>query len=343
MWMYLPKSTSCRSAPAWGASTSGLDSLCRRLEPSVTLSGRPTAAKSWLRAWKTKPWMMRLSGRILPHSTAIGGMASWTGSLAACHVSRTASPENVLGQAMNATYGPRLLASLAKLNPHSCFWKTSQVQPDIFAGELGANWTEWVTGLRQDCSQRQKSARAISGSGFSCWPTARVTTDGGSPNRAALEGRSKKKNQCLLEDTVAMWPTANWHDGRRPGSDATSTQGWNLKREAEMWPTPGANDHKGTVKLGQRRGQLDNAAEQKYRFSRLDLQTSTPGVKSSKSTRRLNPRFVELLMGWPIGWSACEPVGMELWRCKLHGHLSALLRHYGDSEGWSSAKYLEVE
>lgn len=32
---------------------------------------------------------------------------------------------------------------------------------------------------------------------------------------------------------MSNWSTPNAHDGRRPGSDATSTQGRNLKREAE--------------------------------------------------------------------------------------------------------------
>lgn len=35
------------------------------------------------------------------------------------------------------------------------------------------------------------------------------------------------------------WSTPSAHDGRRPGSDEGSTQGRNLKREAEIsWPTP---------------------------------------------------------------------------------------------------------
>src|SRR5215831_20473430 len=38
---------------------------------------------------------------------------------------------------------------------------------------------------------------------------------------------------CVSESS--SWPTPNAHDGRRPGSDATSTQGANLKRDAENW------------------------------------------------------------------------------------------------------------
>lgn len=46
-----------------------------------------------------------------------------------------------------------------------------------------------------------------------------------------------------------------------------------------------------------------------------DLESETPGAPRSpsgpNSRRRLNPLFVEWLMGWPIGWTACEPLGTE--------------------------------
>ena len=45
-----------------------------------------------------------------------------------------------------------------------------------------------------------------------------------------------------LTQAAAMWPTATAHDGRRPGSEEGSTQGANLKREAEQWQTPAAEN-----------------------------------------------------------------------------------------------------
>jgi hypothetical protein len=50
-----------------------------------------------------------------------------------------------------------------------------------------------------------------------------------------------------------------------------------------------------------------------------------------KNSARLNPYFVENLMGWPLGWtshtapSASRPVETALWRCKLQSDLSQLL------------------
>ena len=47
-----------------------------------------------------------------------------------------------------------------------------------------------------------------------------------------------------LANQVNVWATPSAHDGRRPGSDATSTQGANLKRDAEAWATPQSRDWK---------------------------------------------------------------------------------------------------
>lgn len=42
--------------------------------------------------------------------------------------------------------------------------------------------------------------------------------------------------------------------------------------------------------------------------------TSTDGVNTLPSTLVLNPRFVEALMGVPLGWLSCEPVETESFR-----------------------------
>lgn len=158
------------------------------------------------------------------------------------------------------------------------------------------------------------------------------------------------------------WATPNAHDGRRPGSDATSTQGANLKRDAELWATPCVPNggrtmseedvlNKGTTPKGKRQVGLEmqgryfpTPASRDWRsekggdktlehFNRpagpslpafVEHSPQAPaipdGPTSSESDltslrhlslqnaasapkRRLNPRFVEFLMGFPIGWT----------------------------------------
>lgn len=69
--------------------------------------------------------------------------------------------------------------------------------------------------------------------------------------------------------------------------------GMPLAVAVQLWPTPGANDHKGSCAPGQRRGQLDEATE------------NDPGAA------RLNPSWVEALMGLPAGWTDPGPHGAE--------------------------------
>lgn len=72
--------------------------------------------------------------------------------------------------------------------------------------------------------------------------------------------------------------------------------------------------------------------------SSLPAQPTQDGATSSETTpstpRRLNPIFVEWLMGWPSQWTKAEPsassaAATALWRSRLQQHLSSLLEGQG--------------
>lgn len=80
--------------------------------------------------------------------------------------------------------------------------------------------------------------------------------------------------------------------------------------DTQQWPTPAGRDVKGANDASH----LERSTGSKHLDQLPNFvshcfppapQTSTPGDKSSKSTPRLNPRFVEWLMGWPRDWSQC--------------------------------------
>lgn len=94
------------------------------------------------------------------------------------------------------------------------------------------------------------------------------------------------------------------NDGRRPGDDVTAVQEANLKRDVETWGTPRASDWKDGAHPG-------DAPTNGY-LSRQVLRTPLAGRPSSSddptSHPRLNPLFVEWLMGWPEGWTSLAPI-----------------------------------
>jgi hypothetical protein len=69
----------------------------------------------------------------------------------------------------------------------------------------------------------------------------------------------------------------------------------------QIWPTPNKTDFKGSSKPGQRKRQLTEA-----------LEPNNPG--------RLNPDWVELLMGFPPGWTSLPQDGLPPLAPHMHGN-----------------------
>lgn len=114
----------------------------------------------------------------------------------------------------------------------------------------------------------------------------------------------------------AHWPTPRAHE---PGSNAP-THGLGLKQVAtQQWATPTARDWKdGTLK--------DTNVPTNCLLSRQAPRTDVDGKGSSANGLTLNPLFVEMLMGWPIGWTDCASAvtGSSLWLQLMRFELSRL-------------------
>ena len=99
-----------------------------------------------------------------------------------------------------------------------------------------------------------------------------------------------------LASLAGMWPTPTASDidkQRYRSSLRLSGTVMNL------WQTPTAHETEDGAKSRQGEFKL---AGQSRRFP-LSRTASTPGHECSTRCRRLNPLFVEMLMGWPIGWT----------------------------------------
>jgi hypothetical protein len=203
-----------------------------------------------------------------------------------------------------------------------------------------ASWKKWVTALRKDSLRRLKSAQATNASDCSSWLTPNVPNGGRSVPEATVLAKGQTetgKRTVGLESQVRFWRTPVERD-HHPHGLANRTRNVPtilLAHQADAWPepvrlwgTPTTRDWKDSACAAAdvpTNGLLGREAA-RWAASRLDPENSTPGEKSSPSPRRLNPLFVEWLMGWPIAWTDCDSAAMEWcrWRQRMRLELSRL-------------------
>ena len=295
MWIVIP-STCSPSAPGTEGSTSDLPqdvtpAQAERLASCVTSNGKLSPPRSWRTAWRRKAWLRLLSGAICEPSTAARGVESWIASLADTRVNRSALRASGRERLTRGTCGPKWLESLRRLNPASCSSRTWEGTYRSGSTMFPVTFTEWATELRRDFSARQKLARRTGGSGCSssAWPTPRTITGGGESAERKQELGRTISGGGDLQAQAGAWPMAQ--DAQDAGS--VNANMMTLSRASKDWPTPGANDHKGSAKPGQRRGQLDEAPE----HCSLPAPEPAPSGSESSATAptsrpRLNPARV---------------------------------------------------
>jgi len=129
-------------------------------------------------------------------------------------------------------------------------------------------------------------------------PTAHNSIERGYP----AEGR--RNSPTLTWVALKSWPTPLAHMAKENGSPSEGRLNTpTLTRLAHnSFPTPCASDHRD-------RGHLGNPSVQ--RRQRIGKQVSL-GQSVSPTSGQLNPDWVELLMGWPKGWTSLEPVSSEV-------------------------------
>src|SRR5215471_13351400 len=170
--------------------------------------------------------------------------------------------------------------------PDSGMWDAGAVyelassEPPISANACSL----WPTAMANDAEKRgdfDPERSPCLAAAAKTWPTVRGTegTKGG-PNQAGSRG------DLMLSSATANWATPNAHDGSRPGSDATSRQGANLKRDAEIWQTPATDSFR------QRSGNRSNemGLDQQARFFPTLSARDWKSGDASEATMQRNAR-----------------------------------------------------
>ena len=117
-----------------------------------------------------------------------------------------------------------------------------------------------------------------------------------------LHTPTAKANQMtpnLLGRGSGWWPTpttqevenpnAVWNENGRRIAENGNSHSMNLADAVKMWPTPQARDYKGAS----------------GKFLKTGIPEDLPAAVSAGG--KLNPTWVEWLMGFPLGWTDLEP------------------------------------
>lgn len=235
---------------------------------------------------------------------------------------------------------------------------SSWLTPDVPNGGRALAADVSATGMTPDGKKRQVGLQNQAMREMANWPTPLAHDV--NPRGQGQVASAAAGNRCLGRE-AENWGTPRASDAEKGGPNQSfGSGGMPLPAQAAQWPTPAARDHKGEnspdhLSNGTGRlhmDQLPNAVA--HGFTHPDRQTWTVGATlsqlrpiwrplrasliashgratwrrlwKSRAKRRLNPLFVEWLMGWPSGHAlcGCSETEFTLWQRHMRGALSRL-------------------
>lgn len=311
---------------------------------SLFLRSKPSPLRTWSAKWKRDSWTQHLSGRILKPSRGESFVESWTSSLGATRVSHSAQQESVSELKIQDTSGPTLQMELLQCDQVSVFLKTSRDISRWGCPTLLKTWDAWVTERRGAYSLRLKSAHLTRGSGSSSWPTVTATEarQGFQDRSRGMKGSQESLTTIVVKESNWATPEAlnstgyqisNGQKALRLGSQVTSglhaldncssvgshQESWiqipKLGRCA-TWMTPRTQmTRDGNQRWSQEEETLGGKVKWIPSHSNIKEQMA---IIEEVPSAKLNPPWVETLMGLPVGWvmpSCTSPVTIEPTSC----------------------------
>lgn len=261
------------------------------------------------------------------------GLQTWLrqASPASPSVSQAEEPERTT----SATCGPRQPKSFAWYDHDSHFWRTYQVS--LLTGTLDEFSGTWPrSGMLSDgqCSELTTLELPTAGRGSG---SLRI----GTPT-AANKKRSKAfaKDRTPTPAEMAMLPTPSatsygTNQGGSAGRVGPVRPSLEMMARKDLWPTPTINGNYNKKGLSPASGdglatavkKWPSPAARDYRTGG-DLKREGGPSLQHEIGGALNPTWVAWLMGWPLGWESCEPLGIDRFRqwLELHGNCSVIAR-----------------
>lgn len=292
-----------------------------------SIAGNPYSSASVMDCFLGSP-----SGMTSPPLTEIPGAAGWMSSVEDS-LARIFPPLARVRESMATApgFGGKWSASFVRWDQEECSWKTHRCLFNEALPWCSVTLPNWGSMQGGECWELMTAGLLTGGKESGFWPTPRANE-----STESLETIQKRRDetgfaQLNLTAAVSMWPTPIAQDAKHSGHAESgpgkamklsymvakwptptvqdsnkATKRWrddhqnNLTAAVANWPTPTRSDYKGSGKKIQRN-------DGKMR-DRLDYATERSPDGSAINGGRLNPDWVEWLMGWPIGWSSTEPM-----------------------------------
>jgi len=272
-----------------------------------------------MQKWKRDSWTQHLYGRILRPSLGQSFLEKWTSCLADIPASPSVTPDCASAPMTQDTCGPTLQMELDLCAHESASLKMSKDTLASDSEKSLANWNKWVTKCRGEYSARLNAVRLTNENECLSWPTASTRDHKGGYNGGRI--RDGKISMDTLDVAVQAHSTGglldpvnpNTHGNRPeswatpragcPGSRAPGTGGKVLEeqvKEPKAWATPQLQDG-------------HNIVQDSTTHKTLPAQLTQQQING-----KLNPRWVETLMGLPVGWtmpSCTQPVTIAPTNC----------------------------
>jgi len=301
--------------PESGASTLGSASPSPEPVLWCTSSGTASPRPSSWPGWKRRIWSQRLFGAVISQaSTGARGEGTSTSSPPGFPVNLIASQESARAPTTSDGSGATSSTRSTRALVLSCSLKTYQGYLLLAAarrsGPSSPIWPRSGSMRNGRCSARVMSVRRTSGIGSSSsdrgWPTP-TASDANAAGSAGYSTASGRHSGTTLTDAVrGLWAT--------PCAQITNEYEdpaeWRVRRDRVKATRINGN------------GMGEPLTIQARSFLPAPP-TSTGGPDGSPSGLVLSPRFVEVLMGYPVGWTEqptestdCGPSEMPWSRCK---------------------------
>ena len=241
-------------------------------------------SRCYLREWKAGRLMRLRSGLMYGISRGVFFTAAWISSVRAIRASHSAMPDSAKVRTMSGISGPTSGEGSRQFDLQLSSSKTSRDTFRWDSPQSSATWKSWVTGVRGESLARRNAVRRIAGTeSSSLLPTPCANEDS-----FRLNGSSQQSK--TLEAMARRGELRTAATGSAKHVDRLSLEGAN----ASMVNLNVINAKSGPIRSTTTQAMDVHSADQVG-------QSGRPSIAGP-----LNPSFVEVMMGIPIGWTACD-------------------------------------